>query len=303
MEVGELNMGTMPASQGRAQPTRQGHLFEGVPGDKPSRKQIVFERYTGKDRRLDRLLPLLPECHHYCEPFGGSVAVLLNRPPSPVETYNDIDSEVVNFFHMLRDHKDELLYQTGKTAPSKEEFLKATEAKGKERNHLSDLERARRFFVRAQQVRMGLAQTASAEGRANCLSISRPGMARAVSHWLGSVEGLESLAARLLRVQIEHDASENVIKRYDDPKTLFYCDLPYRHEPRGATEARSLEMSDQEHMQLSRVLHAAKGKVAVSGCLCDLMCELYKDWQIRLDKPWKAISVKKERQEALWTNY
>src|SRR5258708_21162051 len=48
------------------------------------------------------LLPLLPTSHHYCEPFAGSAAVLLNRPPSPVETYNDLEGEVCNFF---RDRK------------------------------------------------------------------------------------------------------------------------------------------------------------------------------------------------------
>ena len=296
-------METRPASQGSAQPTRQGRLFKGVPGDKLSQKQTALARHTGEDGRLDWLLPLLPECHHYCEPFGGSVAVLISRLPSPVETYNDLDSEVVNFFRVLRNHKDELLYQIGKTPPSREEFLKASETNGQGENHLSDLERARCFFIRAQKVRTGLVQTASAEGRANCLSTRRPGMARAVSHWLGSVEGLESLVARLLRVQIEHDASENVIKRYDDPNTLFYCDLPYRHESRGAAKAHSLDMGDREHVQLSRVLHGVKGKVAVSGHRCDLMCKLYKNWQIHLDRSKKAMSIKRRHQEALWTNY
>jgi DNA adenine methylase len=303
MGVKEYSMGTRPVSQENTRRAHQGRLFDGLPGDRSSRKQIAFGRYTGKDSRLDWLLPLLPECHHYCEPFGGSVAVLLNRTLSPVETYNDLDGEVVNFFRMLRDHKDELLYQIGKTPPSREELLKAIKTNGKESSHLSDLERARRFFVRAQQVRTGLAQTASAEERANCLSTSRPGMARAVSRWLGSVEGLESLAARLLRVQIEHDTAANVIKRYDSPETLFYCDPPYPHESRGDAKAYSFEMTDQEHVQLSRVLHLTKGKVAVSGYQCDLMCELYADWQIHLDKPKKAMSIKKERQEALWTNY
>ncbi len=61
------------------------------------RKLIAFGWYGGKFSHLDWLLPLLPECHHYCEPFAGSGAVLLNRPPSPVETYNDLDGEVANF--------------------------------------------------------------------------------------------------------------------------------------------------------------------------------------------------------------
>ena len=59
-----------------------------------SHKRIAFGWYGGKYSHLDWLLPLLPPCHHYCEPFAGSAAVLINREPAPVETYNDIDGEV-----------------------------------------------------------------------------------------------------------------------------------------------------------------------------------------------------------------
>ena len=65
------------------------------------RKLIAFGWYGGKFSHLEWLLPLLPPCHHYCEPFAGSAAVLLNREPCPVETYNDMDGEVVNFFRVL----------------------------------------------------------------------------------------------------------------------------------------------------------------------------------------------------------
>jgi DNA adenine methylase len=71
------------------------------------KKLIAFGWYGGKFSHLEWLLPLLPSAHHYCEPFAGSGAVLLNRIPAPVETYNDIDGEVVNFFKVLRDNKDE----------------------------------------------------------------------------------------------------------------------------------------------------------------------------------------------------
>ena len=266
------------------------------------RKMIAFGWYGGKFSHLDWLLPLLPPCHHYCEPFGGSAAVLINRSPSPVETYNDMDGEVVNFFRVLREKKDELLYQIGMTPFSREEFLKAIETNGNGR-FLSEVERARRFFVRARQVRTGLAQTASIGRWANCLNTSRAGMAGAVSRWLGSVAGLEFIAARLLRVQIENDSAINIITRYDSSETLFYCDPPYPHESRGDSKAYSYEMSDVDHVNLSCVLHNAKGKVAVSGYDCDLMHELYKDWRAHREKPKKALSIKKERQEVLWTNY
>jgi len=79
------------------------------------RKVIAFGWYGGKFSHLDWLLPLLSKCHHYCEPFGGSAAVLLNREPSPVETYNDIDGEVTNFFCVLREQKEQLIEAIGLT--------------------------------------------------------------------------------------------------------------------------------------------------------------------------------------------
>src|SRR3989454_12820277 len=121
-------------------------------------KLIAFGWYGGKFNHLDWLLPLLPDCHHYCEPFAGSAAVLLNREPSPVETYNDMDGEVVNFFRVLREHKDALLEAIGLTPFSREEFELAI---SEVTEGISEVERARRFFIRARQVRTGLAQTAS----------------------------------------------------------------------------------------------------------------------------------------------
>lgn len=40
-----------------------------------TRKLIAFGWYGGKYSHLDWLLPLLPQCRHYCEPFAGSGAV------------------------------------------------------------------------------------------------------------------------------------------------------------------------------------------------------------------------------------
>ena len=265
-------------------------------------KLIAFGWYGGKYSHLDWLLPLLPQTHHYCEVFGGSAAVLLNREPSNVETYNDIDGEVVNFFQILRDKKSELLYAIGMTPFSREEFQLAIDS-AKNAQDLTDIERARRFFVRARQVRTGLAQTASNGRWANCLATSRAGMAGAVSRWLGSVEGLEYIATRLLRVQVENDDALNIIKRYDSPDTLFYCDPPYLHASRGDKKAYKYEMSDLMHVKLAETLKGVKGKVAISGYRSELMDELYKDWQMHVAKTKKALSIKSDRTEILWTNY
>src|ERR1051326_63543 len=193
-------------------------------------KLIAFGWYGGKFSHLNWLLPLLPQTTHYCEPFGGSAAVLLNREPAPIETYNDTDSEVVNFFRVLREEQEALIQAIGLTPFSREEFELAISPTDQ---NISDLERARRFFVRARQVRSGLAQTASSGRWANCLLTSRAGMGGAVSRWLGSVEGLSEIVQRLLRVQIENAPATEIISRYDSRETLFYCDPPYPHETRG----------------------------------------------------------------------
>jgi len=263
-------------------------------------KLIAFGWYGGKYSHLDWLLPLLPKATHYCEPFGGSAAVLINREPSPVETYNDVHGEVVNFFRVLREQGEGLTKAIGLTPFSREEFEAAIAKPAKD---LSELERARRFYILARQVRTGLAQKASSGRWAHCKLTSRAGMAGAVSRWLGAVEDLPLIAQRLLRVQIENAPAIEVIERYDSEETLFYCDPPYPHGSRTDVNAYAHEMTDDQHRELAGILRNAKGKVALSGYHCDLMNELYSDWQ-RVESKEKVIhSVKKARTEVLWVNY
>ncbi len=263
-------------------------------------KLIAFGWYGGKFSHLDWLLPLLPKSFHYCEPFGGSAAVLLNREPSPVETYNDVDSEVVNFFRVLRDQSEALVKAIALTPFAREELEIACR---EPTDGLSDLERARRFYVRARQARTGLAQTASPGRWAHCVRTSRAGVAGAISRWFGGIEELFYIADRLLRVQIENAPAIEVIQRYDSEDTLFYCDPPYPHSSRGDTKAYAFEMTDLEHRRLAQVLHNVKGKVAISGYHCPLMDKLYGDWR-RIEAPERLChSVKTPRREVLWVNY
>lgn len=262
-------------------------------------KLIAFGWYGGKFSHLDWLLPLLPQTTHFCDVFGGSAAVLINRPPSPVETYNDLDSELVNFFRVLRSDRGALIEQIGLTPFSREELALASSRE----YGLSDLERARRFFVCARQVRTGLAQRASGGRWAHCLLTSRAGMAGAVSRWLGSVDDLAEIAQRLLRVQIENAPALEVLERYDSQETLFYCDPPYPHGSRGDSQAYLHEMTDDQHRKLSEALHRVQGKVVLSSYHCELMTELYSDWT-QVEAPEKMChSSKGTRTEVVWFNY
>lgn len=266
------------------------------------RRRIVFGWYGGKFSHLEWLLPFLPKCHHYCEPFAGSAAVLLNRAPSPVETYNDIDGDVVNFFRVLRDRHDELSRAIALTPFSREEYHRAIYGST---TRIDEVERARRFYVRARQTRTGLAQTASLGRWANCRDTSRAGMSGVVSRWLGGVEALDDIAQRLLRVQIENRPAVDVMRLYDGPETLFYCDPPYLHSTRGDSKAYGFEMDEKQHREFASAANARRGKVAVSGYEHPLMDEFFPapKWYKRYGLDKTIHSTKGTRREVLWTNF
>ena len=271
-----------------------------IASKKRPKPMIAFGWYGGKFTHLDFLVPLLPkDATHFCDVFGGSAAVLLNIGPYPVETYNDIDKELVNFFQTLRNQQGDLIKAIGLTPFSREELAIACQPE----KDLTELERARRFYIRARQTRTGLAQTSS-EGRwAHCVLTSRAGMAGSVSRWLGSVEGLPEIAQRLQRVQIENAPAIDVIQRYDTPETLFYIDPPYVHASRGDKAAYRFEMTDEEHCELAECLHNIRGRAVVSGYRTHLYDGLFSGWQ-RIDAAERRCnSAGTKRQESAWLNF
>lgn len=264
---------------------------------------IPFRWYGGKYSVLDFIIPNLPRTRRYVEPFGGSAVVLVNRKPSPIEVYNDIDKDIVTFFKVLREQKDELLEQIALTPFSREELRRAVEQENND--DLGEVEQARQFFVRVTQTRLATAQQAS-EGRwAYSRSLSRREVAQNASRYYGRLKQLEPVAQRLMGVQIESRTAIDVIQEFDSEETLFYCDPPYPHGTRVDTSSYAYEMSDDEHQELADVLRECEGKVAISGYQCDLYEELYENhgWT-RIDND--EITTRSEtnrRPESLWTNY
>jgi DNA adenine methylase len=106
-------------------------------------------------------------------------------------------------------------------------------------------------------------------------------------------------------VQIENRPAVDVIRLYDSPKTLFYCDPPYLHATRGDAKAYGFEMDESQHREFAEAVNECKGMVAVSGYDHPLMDELFKPGRwFKTQGPDKTIhSTKGKRSEVLWTNY
>lgn len=70
-----------------------------------------FPWFGGKSRAAPILWPRLGPVPNYVEPFGGSLAPLLGRPDEPgLETVNDIDCYVANFWRALAHDPEQVAY-------------------------------------------------------------------------------------------------------------------------------------------------------------------------------------------------
>ncbi len=225
--------------------------------------------YGGKWRIAPAIIGYFPPHYCYCEPYGGGASVLLQKEPAQSEVYNDIESEVVNFFRVLRERPDEFIRAINLTPYSREEFDLAYAPAD------DPIESARRFYILIWQQRHG----AKGKWRGGWrFTVTTP--RSQIDQWTRT-DHLWQIVARLKQVQIEHDDALNVIARYDAPETLFYVDPPYVQNTRGErwrSNGYRHEMDDDAHRQLADALHQVVGMVVLSGYAGTLYDKLY-DWQ------------------------
>lgn len=254
--------------------------------------------HGGKHYLAARIAALFPAHDIYVEPFAGAASVLLNKEPAPVEVYNDLDARITRLFRVLRDHGDELRRRLTLTPYSEVEFLHAAVP------HYDEVEQARRDFVRWRQ---------SIGGRGTHLSYSvhrsRRGMADVVSGFLSAIDDeLPWIVERLRAVQIVCRPAIDVIRRFDGPDTLIYCDPPYLPATRAenSRDVYGVEMAEPDHRALLEELRWCRGKVVLSGYPSALYDDLLPDWRVvEFDVANHAAAgvVKRRETECLWMNW
>lgn len=230
---------------------------------KNSIKRPVMRYHGGKFRLADWIMSFFPDHHHtYVEPFGGAASVLMCKPRSPAEVYNDLDADVVNVFRVLRDPSDaQRLRELCTLTPyARAEFIAAYDDGSDD-----PVEQARRTIFRAAA---GFGSAGATKGRTGFRSYSRSD--RSVTpamDWASYPQAIQGFCERLFGVIIESGAALDVMARHDATDTLFYVDPPYLHATRMMDGSRAYrhEMSDQEHENLCNRLTDIQGFVVLSG--------------------------------------
>lgn len=258
---------------------------------KTLRKRPIVRYHGSKFRIAPWIISYFPEHKVYIEPFGGGAGVLLKKPRSYAEIYNDLDEEIVNLFMVARDSGHALKKYLQITPFSRIIYFKAY------RGGYSSLERAANTIIKSQ---MGFGSD-SIRQKSGFRSNSNRSYTTPAHDWSHYPEALKEITDRLQGVVIENMPAIDLIKKYDRPDALFYVDPPYLHSTRQSSKRYSFEMSDKDHEELSKVLHKVKGKVIVSGYDSALYDNLYSGWD-RTTKETLADGAKK-RTEIIWKNF
>jgi DNA adenine methylase len=260
-----------------------------------------FAYYGGKTTLADRIVGLLPEHSHYVEPFAGSLAVLLAKPRSEMETVNDLDGDLMTFWQVLRDQPDELARVCALTPHARIEHQQAYDREG-----CDDLERARRVWVLLSQ---GRGSTLRKTGWR--FYRDPAGSSYSFPEYLNAyVDRMLPAAERIAGVSLESRDALEVVRDYGKhPNVLLYCDPPYLASSRNSTNYRHEMAGEQEHRDLADALRDANASVVLSGYASELYEDLYAGWHRAELSAWTgngirdgATRVDGIRTEVLWSN-
>lgn len=211
----------------------------------------VFPYPGGKGRQSEWLINKMPPHDTYVEVFGGSGAVLYNKPTSKNEIYNDVNEDLTQFFSVLRTREDELIEWLQAVPYSRSLYNEWVEAFYSGERPDDPVARAGRFFaLRYMQFAGDISMTTGFKVR------SKRSPARSFSN---ARKRLYELAERFEDVIIENRDYQRILDTYEDTDVdvLFYLDPPY-------VDSEHYYQSEFDHSAFAEALRDVDGYWMVS---------------------------------------
>ena len=247
-----------------------------------------------KWRIAKQIVALMPTHKIYLEPFFGSGAVFFNKSPVNCEVLNDLDSQVINLFKVIRDDSVELQRAIDLTPYSREEYVESYNSYG------APLEQARKFLVRANMARAGMQYYNSSWRHAGPV-LGAKSKQRVVGAWNDLPTIIGMAAKRLKDAEIENVNAFDLIKKYNHKECLIYVDPPYLLSLRRQRYYNEEMTEDEEHSKLISLLKLHRGYVMISGYASELYDNELTEWD-SIEIETQAEQGKK-RIEKIWCNF
>lgn len=247
-------------------------------------------KYPGAKWRIsDWIIAHFPPHRVYLEPYFGSGAIFFRKTPAYTETINDLDGNIVNLFRVCREHQNELAELIAATPFARDEFQTCYEKSD------NPIEQARRTLVRYHQ-----SFGTSNSSKNSWKNTQKAGGPRCATMWNHLPQTIIDCSDRLKEAQIENTNAVELIKRYNDPNTLIYCDPPYLTSVRKRG-LYAVEMTENQHLELLKTIKQSKSKIVISGYDSELYNDMLSDWST--DEIETTIQMGLHRTEKIWMNY
>jgi len=222
--------------------------------------------FGGKRTLAPRIVAELGPHSAYWEPFCGSMAVLLAKPPCAMETVNDLNGDLINLARVIKDRDlGPMLYRRLRRTLMSETFMGEAAARWKAIGRVPapttpDLDRAEDFFYSSWAGRNGVTGTQSYhQGFAR--RFTKNG-GHAAKRWEGAVASIPAFRDRMRRVTILSDDAFKLLPKIEDSEgVVIYLDPPY--VVKGGTYVHDFDPAD--HARLAEAASRfTKTRVVVS---------------------------------------
>jgi DNA adenine methylase len=251
--------------------------------------------YGGKQQLAEIIVRLIPPHKIYAEPFIGGAAVYFAKPPSEVEIINDTNSEIVNFYEVMKNDFSALQKEIDATLHSRKAHRHARVIY--ENPDLFDhVKRAWALWTLAN-----MSFSAILDGGYGYDLTNTTG--KCIANKIESFTAM--LADRLRKTQIECCDALKIIETRDTPETFYYLDPPYPDTDQGHYNG----YSSADFAELLELLTKIQGKFLLSSFRHDVLAE-YTDknkWsqlEIRMNKSMSAKTGRSTQKIEVFTaNY
>jgi DNA adenine methylase len=254
--------------------------------------------YGGKQKLASTILKLIPEHKLYCEPFIGGAAIFFAKEPSGVEVINDVNSELINFYEVVKNDFASLEQKVRITLHSRTAFGDASYIYN--RPHMFDrVQRAWAIWCLAAQGFAGILDGTWG------YDVAKNTTSKKISNKREAFT--EDYAIRLQNVQIECTDALRIIRSRDNDNAFFYCDPPYFNSDCAHYDGYSVE----DFENLLKTLAQLQGKFLLSSYPSPVLKSYTKA------QKWHTIEIKsgvsvannnsskgqKQKTEVLTANY